>query len=673
MSQKFSHILAPLDLGFTKISNRIIMGSMHTGLEEERDYQKLARFYQERAAGGVGMIVTGGIAPNFAGSVAPFAATMTRSKHANKHRVVTDAVHQYDTKILLQILHTGRYAFHPFLVAPSSIKARINKFTPWKLTQRGIYKTIKDFVNCAQLARQAGYDGIEIMGSEGYLINQFIAKRTNQRTDSWGGSFANRIKFALTIVRSIREALGSDFIIMYRLSMLDLVEDGSTFAENIELLAQIEQAGANIVNTGIGWHEARVPTIATLVPRMAFSWVTAKFMEHAKVPLVTSNRINNPVDVEQILAKGEADLVSMARPLLADPNFVQKIKQQNTQLINKCIACNQACLDNVFKFKQATCMVNPRAGFELEHQIIAAPNQKSIAVIGAGPAGLACATTAAMRGHKVTIYESSQHIGGQFNISKLIPGKREYQSTIDYFSAQIKELGITLHLNHSVTEAGLNAKFDAIVLSTGISPRLPKIEGIEHPKVSSYLDVFYGDIILGKNIVIIGAGGIGFDTAAFLLHQEHIRDIDAYLAYWGVDKSLKHAGGLINRQHVAPKHNIIMMQRKEGRFGANLGKTTAWAHRMMLQEHGVQMLAGVTYDKISDAGIHITYNKKPQIIDCENIIICAGQEANGNRLSEHLHQAHPQTPVHIIGGARTAGELDAVRAIAEGDLLARKL
>ena len=667
----YPNMLAPLDLGFTTLKNRVLMGSMHTGLEEEKNgFEKLAAFYAERAKGGVGLIVTGGISPNLRGRLMPHGMQLSYQWQAKKHRVVTKAVHDNGSKIALQILHAGRYAYHPFNVSASKAKSPINPFTPRAMSKRAIRCTIADFAKTAELAQYAGYDGVEVMGSEGYLINQFICRRSNKRTDEWGGSYQNRMRFAVAIVKAIRQRVGSDFIIIFRLSMLDLVEDGSTFEEAVELAQALEKAGVTIINTGIGWHEARVPTIVTSVPRAAFAWVTEKMKQHVSVPLVTTNRINTPEVAEQILASGQADMVSMARPMLADAYFVEKASQGNADLINTCIACNQACLDHVFKAKRASCLVNPQACYETELSFATASQAKHIAVVGAGPAGLAFACYAAERGHKIEIFDSRDEIGGQFNYAKQIPGKEEFYETLRYFSKQLQRLDIKLHLNQMVTVETLQDKgYDEVVVATGISPRTPAIPGVEHDKVLSYIDVLRDHKPVGKRVAVIGAGGIGFDVAEYLVENDVSPSTDTalWLQEWGVTADSQTVGGLIQPEISAPARDIYLLQRKETKIGAGLGKTSGWVHRAMLQKKNVEMIKGVSYDLIDDAGLHITVDGKQQILDVDHVILCAGQESDRS-LFDQLASSNLST--HLIGGASVASELDAKRAIRQGAELA---
>lgn len=669
-SQHYPHLFQSLDLGFTQLPNRVLMGSMHLGLEEEKNgHEKLAAFYAERAAGGVGLIVTGGISPNRQGWLLPFAARMANSKHAKQHQVITDAVHQQKGKICLQILHSGRYGYHPFVVAPSAIKSPINPFKPKSISQRGIVSTINDYANCAAMAKLAGYDGVEIMGSEGYFINQFLCPRTNQRDDEWGGSFANRSRIAVEIVNAVRQKVGTDFIIIFRLSMLDLVEGGSNWDEVVALGQLIEQAGATLINTGIGWHETRVPTIGTMVPRGAFSWITERMKGELSVPLIATNRINTPEIAENIIASGQADMVSMARPFLADENFVRKAQQGRADEINTCIACNQACLDHGFERKRATCLVNPRAGYETELNFPLTTHKKKIAVVGAGPAGLAFSCYAAERGHEVHLFEQSAEIGGQFNYAKRVPGKEEFFETIRYFNKRIEVTGVHLHLNSQQSAESLaELHFEQVVLATGIKPRDVQIDGIEHAKVMSYLDVLRDNKTVGKKVAIIGAGGIGFDVAEFLVEHESLTtQPEKWLESWGIDKDYALPGGLGDAKIEPPAREIFLLQRKTTKVGKGLGKTTGWIHRTSLQRKQVKMMAGINYIKIDDQGLHIEVNDKPQILDVDNIILCAGQEPL-RALQKGLEDKG--MAVHLIGGADVASELDAKRAIRQGAELA---
>jgi len=668
----YPNLFTPLDLGFTSLKNRALMGSMHTGLEE-KDYSRLAAYFAERAKGGVALMVTGGIAPNWSGKAYHKAAKLTTKKEMLKHRIVTEAVHQYDSKIVMQILHTGRYAYHPFPAAPSAIKSPISPFKPRALSHWGIKKTIRDFVRCARLAQQAGYDGVEVMGSEGYLINQFIVKHTNKRSDQWGGSYQHRIRFALQIIRDIRQAVGKNFIIIYRLSMLDLIKDGSSLAEIIELAQAIEKAGATLINTGIGWHEARIPTIATMVPRAAFVWVTQHLKDKVNIPLITTNRINTPQVAEQVLAAGNADMISMARPFLADANFMQKAANDQAAQINTCIACNQACLDHAFKAKIASCLVNPRACHETELNYSSSETSKKLAVVGAGPAGLAFATIAAQRGHRVTLFEADSEIGGQFNLAKQIPGKEEFHETLRYFTEQIKVTGVELKINHRVTAEMLGATdFDEVIIATGVNPRTPAIPGIEHEKVLSYLDVLKQHKPVGKRVAIIGAGGIGFDIGEYISQQGPSTSLDLtkFLQEWGIDAALQHRGGIETADKEAEVREIYLLQRKSGKLGAHLGKTTGWIHRLSLRKRQVNMLNGVNYEKIDDQGLHISFKGESKLLPVDNVIICAGQLSKRDLYDDLRQQG---TKVHLIGGADKAVELDAKRAINQGARLAASL
>ncbi|MBF4335951.1 NADPH-dependent 2,4-dienoyl-CoA reductase [Vibrio anguillarum] len=666
----YPHLLEPLDLGFTQLRNRVLMGSMHTGLEEHKEgLHKLAAFYEERAKGGVGLIVTGGFSPNLRGRLHPFSAEFSKAKHARAHQVVTEAVHRQGGKIALQLLHAGRYAMHPFAQSASAIKAPIARFAPSEMSARQIKKTIDAFASSAELAHLAGYDGVEVMGSEGYLINQFICKRTNMRYDDWGGSYENRIRLPIEIVKAIRAVVGKEFIIIFRLSMLDLVEEGSTFEEVLMLAKALEQAGVTIINTGIGWHEARVPTIATQVPRAAFTWVTEKIRPHLSVPVVTCNRINTPEEAEKILATGQADMVSMARPFLADPEFVAKAEQGKAALINTCIGCNQACLDNVFKGKRASCLVNPRACYETEMVIRPAAQPKKMAVIGAGPAGLACATTLAERGHHVDLFEKNDRIGGQFRLAMQIPGKEEFRETIRYFANRIDQTGVHLHLDTDINFEMLEP-YDEVVMASGVEPRKVKIDGIDNlEKVVDYQTLIREKTPVGEKVAIVGAGGIGVDVATMLTEPtEHT--LDDWLHDWGIDKEIAYPGGLYPFPDCMSEKTVWLLQRRKGRVGKGPGKTTGWIHKRTLEKRGVNLLGGVGYEKIAADGLHITLDGNPLLLDADKIVICAGQESV--RPFEDKWASLGEK-MHVIGGADYAGELDAVRAIRQGVELAIKL
>ncbi len=674
MSSPYPHLLSPLDLGFTTLRNRVLMGSMHTGLEDRAaDYPKLAAYFAERARGGVALIVTGGIAPSVQGWLGPFASKLSWPWEVNRHRKVTHAVHAEGGKIAMQILHAGRYGYHPLSVGPSRVKSPITPFTPRELSARGIEKTIEDFVQTAVYAREAGYDGVEVMGSEGYLINQFLVARTNRRDDEWGGSFANRMRFPVEIVRRMRAKLGPDFIIIYRLSMLDLVDDGQTWDEIVMLAKAIEAAGATLINTGIGWHEARIPTIVTSVPRGAFAFVTQKMKAEVKIPLVTTNRINMPEVAERIIASGQADMVSMARPLLADAEWVNKARENRSDEINTCIACNQACLDHVFERKTASCLVNPRACAETELNWTRTQNPQRIAVVGAGPAGLSCATVLAERGHQVTLFDAANQIGGQFNMAKKIPGKEEFEETLRYFGRRIQITGVQLKLGTRVQAHDLTpAQFDLVVLATGVTPRTPRIEGLDHPKVLNYVDVLAHGKPVGPRVAIIGAGGIGFDVAEFLVDEGHSATLDApqWLREWGIDPALETRGGLTTPRPSPPQRQVFLLQRSEGKLGERLNKTSGWVHRSTLKMKRVEMIGAATYQKIDDRGLHLLIGTTPRLLEVDHVVLCAGQEPNRT-----LHEAviASGVPVHLIGGADVAAELDAKRAIDQGTRLAARL
>ena len=677
----YPHLLAPLDLGFTTLRNRVLMGSMHTGLEEAPDgFARMAAFYAERARGGVGLIVTGGIAPNFVGRLEPKASQLSFPWQLARHRLITDAVHAAGGKIALQILHAGRYAYHPLAVAPSASKSPISPFRARGLSGWGVRRTIAAYVRCAKLAQRAGYDGVEIMGSEGYLINQFVAPQTNHRDDEWGGAFENRIRFPVEIVRRTREAVGRDFILIFRLSMLDLVEGGSTWDEVVALAKAVEGAGTTIINTGVGWHEARIPTIATMVPRAAFAWVTRRLRGAVQIPLITTNRINDPRVADDVLGRGDADMVSMARPFLADADFVNKAAAGRADEINTCIACNQACLDQIFSRQIASCLVNPFACRETEWTLTPATKPRKVAIVGAGPAGMAAAVTAAERGHHVTLFDAAAEIGGQFNLARRIPGKEEFAETLRYYRTRLARLGVVTHLGRHVGAADL-AAFDAVLLATGIVPRTPAIPGIEHPKVAGYVDVVMGRRAVGANVALVGAGGIGFDVAELLSAgnapdgalSNGLQDDPAIAAFrneWGIDAGYAARGGLMPAHELPPPRQLWLLQRKDAKVGAGLAKTTGWIRRTLLKRRGVRMIAGVEYDRIDDAGLHIRVEGQPQVLDVDTIVICAGQEPR-RELVESLVAAG--IAYQLIGGADVATEIDARRAIEQGTRVALDL
>ena len=671
----YPHLLAPLDLGWVRLRNRTLMGSMHTGLEDrEADFPRLAAYFAERARGGAGLIVTGGVAPNRAGWLAPFAAKLTSRRELPRHRLVTDAVHAEGGHICLQILHAGRYAHHPLSVAPSALKAPITRFKPWALSARGVRGQIAAFVRAAVLAREAGYDGVEVMGSEGYLINEFVAARTNNRSDEWGGSLENRLRFPLEIVRQTRAAVGPDFILIYRLSMLDLVAGGSPWQEVTALARGIEQAGATLINTGIGWHEARIPTIATMVPRAAFAWVTERLRPEVGLPLIATNRINDPAVAESILARGAVAMVSMARPFLADPEFVNKARDGRADEINVCIACNQACLDHIFAGETATCLVNPRAARETELVYRRAARARRIAVVGAGPAGLSCATVCAERGHRVTLIERAGEIGGQFNLAKQVPGKEEFHATLAYYARRLERLGVELRLGTEALPEGLAADYDEVVLATGVRPRQPAIPGIDAAHVVSYQELLSGRRDAGERVAIIGAGGIGFDVAEYLTQGPGAApslDVAAFAREWGIDTSLGSPGGLSgSAERRAPGREVWLLQRKATRLGEGLGRTTGWVHRLDLKRRGVHMAAGVAYERIDAAGIHVRINDQPKLLAADTIVVCAGQEPERALLAPLAARG---ISARLIGGADVAAELDAKRAIRQGAELAAAL
>jgi len=677
--KKYPHLFTPLDLGFTVLKNRVLMGSMHTGLEEAKGgYKRIAEYFATRGRGGAAIMVTGGYSPNLVGRLHPYSSQLTHSFQLKQHKWVTDAVHGADSKIVLQILHAGRYAYHPFLVAPSRIKAPISRFTPWALSSRGVSRTVKDFADCASLAKKAGYDGVEIMGSEGYLINEFLVRRTNKRKDKWGGTYENRMRLPLEIIKAVRKKVGPHFIIIYRLSLIDIVSDGSDWNEIVLLAKNIADAGATIINTGIGWHEARVPTIATSVPRGAFTFVTGKLKKEVDIPLITSNRINDPQVIEDILVAGQADMISMARPFLADADFMNKAKNDQSEEINTCIGCNQACLDHTFKLKTASCLLNPFACHETKLELIPTRQIKRIGVVGAGPAGLAYAVTAAERGHEVTLYDKDKQIGGQFNLAKAIPGKEEFSQSLRYYQKRLEKFKVVLKLGKKVSKQVIvDEKFDEVIVATGVLPRIPEIEGIDHEKVVSYTEVIKGKVKVGKDVAIVGAGGIGFDVAEFLIHNPKAvkASLDPYEFFkeWGIDPEFEARSSTmgIKKTGQPPFRNIHLLQRKDEKMGKNLAKTTGWIHRLTLKNKNVKMLTGVTYKKIDDKGLHIEQGGKKKLLKVDHVVICAGQISN-TKLYDELTSVYGQH-VKKIGGADVAMELDAKLAIKQGTLESLKV
>jgi 2,4-dienoyl-CoA reductase (NADPH2) len=672
---KFQHVFTPLDLGFMTLPNRFVMGSMHTNLEEiEGGFERAAVFYKERAEGGVGLIITGGISPNEEGCVAPHAAKLTTDEEVRKHSLITKAVHEVGGKICMQILHTGRYGFHKNIVGPSPIQAPINFFTPKEMSHEDILRTIDDFARCAHLAQQAGYDGVEIMGSEGYLINQFLVTRTNIRNDNWGGTYENRMAFALAIVKKIKETVGQNFLIIFRISMLDLVENGSSWLEIIRLTQELESGGVHLLNTGIGWHEARIPTIASSVPRMAYAWVTRKMKEHVSVPLIAVNRINMPDIAEKIIAEGYADMVSMARPFLADAALVNKAKAGRDDLINTCIACNQACLDHTFQLKISSCLVNPRACHETELKVLPVTEPKRIAVIGGGLAGMAFSVTAAKRGHQVYLYEASGALGGQFNLAKVVPGKEEYAETIRYFTNELKEEKVHVYLDYKVDETNFSAQdFDAVILAAGVKPRIPDIKGIGHSMVIRYDELLSGEKKAGQKVVILGAGGIGFDVAEYLLKESHMHDeaeIPMFLREWGIDTSYQSPGGMTSVPKVFPKREIYLLKRSAGKHGATLGKTTGWIKKIFLTNQNVKMMSHLQYDEITSEGIYISQGDSQSFIEADTVVLCTGQESFVEKFEPIRRKAKSW---YVIGGAFEASELDAKKAIHQAVTLAAEI